>query len=270
MKSDTETATVSLYINRDGGSAGGAAEVLHGRRRPHWSDPGDDKPPMRLEFDLTGPFTGPFTDLERDPAEEVRVFARCADGLQLCVRYRLHGGEPHFAGLELGPADGPAPVEVGARQLRRMGYGAVVRELHAWLDEPLVTAYLGEAWVRYRPVRPGRGGTDDQVYATWARRYVDALDADPRRPVRHLVEEEKVAGRHVTASQVRAYLNRARNRGFLTDAPPGLPGGELTDLGRQVLRTADDARRRAAATRRNAARAFVDDAVRAATKRKGR
>lgn len=67
-------------------------------------------------------------------------------------------------------------------------------------------------------------------------RYVAALGSESA--VRTLVEEEIAAGRHTTEAAVRANVNKARTRGLLTQAPSGRAGGELTDLGKQVLRDA--------------------------------
>ena len=44
-------------------------------------------------------------------------------------------------------------------------------------------------------------------------------------------------GRTLCMSAVRGMVNRARTRGYLTAAPPGTAGGELTDKAKGLLRT---------------------------------
>ncbi|MFN8019841.1 MAG: hypothetical protein U0P45_17235 [Acidimicrobiales bacterium] len=84
--------------------------------------------------------------------------------------------------------------------------------------------------------RVGRGRRPDRPYAEVAARYVAALEADPRAPIRHMLETEGIeAGGIETESSLRAKLNKARVRGLLTKAPAGKPGGELTDKARRLL-----------------------------------
>jgi hypothetical protein len=84
--------------------------------------------------------------------------------------------------------------------------------------------------------RVGRGRRPDAAYAVWAERYVDALAERPDGPVRLLVERYGIgAGGNETHASIRAKLNRARARGLLTPAPPGKPGGALTDKAQKLL-----------------------------------
>lgn len=107
---------------------------------------------------------------------------------------------------------------------------AVVRHLDAVAletERPKET----EQWLRSR--RPGRRGREDYYYAVWAARYVAALAAPT--PVKALSEAH-----HLSASQIRNILYACRDRGLLTDSPPGKAGGELTPKARQLLREGGD------------------------------
>jgi hypothetical protein len=265
------TPFVNLYLRDEGDREVLRLQIVDEGRVPKWSPPRGDRPWMRLEVELgtrlspmTRPPAVPYYGLpvhaeedgddglvEREAAVAVTVLAVLEGEYELRVRYELVGGEARYVGHSLAPVDG-LPSKVGARQLRRLGFGGVVEEAFGWFLQ--MPDLFGEPWLQ-RPRRPGRAGTDDSVYAEWAGRYVDALEVDPRRPVQHLIEDAAGAGEHITASKVRAYLNRARARGLLTDAPPGQPGGELTDKARDLLRSADEAAAEVAAARR-VARAF--------------
>ena len=52
--------------------------------------------------------------------------------------------------------------------------------------------------------------------------------------VRYLIEQ----GRYLTADEAKARVRRARERGLLTKATKGRPGGRLTNKGRKLLREA--------------------------------
>jgi len=123
------------------------------------------------------------------------------------------------------------PVSRGA--LGRMGLGTVHRALEHVLASPIAAAHLGKAWA-YEAPKPGRPGRDDLHYAKAALAYVEALKADPRRPVKHMVDTSP----ELTPDEVRARLRRARERELLTGAPKGRPGGELTEKAKKVLHDA--------------------------------
>jgi hypothetical protein len=138
---------------------------------------------------------------------------------------------PDFASIELRPRPHHAP-NVGAKPLRKLGFGAVVDMTNAWLGDLYVRERLGEPWAK--PVaRPGRRGRDDVEYAVWARRYVQALDEAPRSPIKHLIDS--APAKALTAGEIRWYVGEARNRGLLTAAPPGRAGGQLTDKASVLL-----------------------------------
>lgn len=76
--------------------------------------------------------------------------------------------------------------------------------------------------------RPG----SDRYYAAWAAQYV-AL-AGSRRPIADLADK---TGK--TRDQVRDLIHLCRVKGMLTKGRPGSPGGELTELAREVLGVED-------------------------------
>lgn len=150
------------------------------------------------------------------------------------LRIRLQRGDDGSilrSGFEVDDPTG----SITTRWLRKLGNSAALSRVDEVIEGALVGEYLGEEW-RRRVRRPGRSGRPDAHYAEWAMRYVAALGSESA--VRTLVEEEIAAGRHTTEAAVRANVNKARTRGLLTQAPSGRAGGELTDLGKQVLRDA--------------------------------
>jgi hypothetical protein len=91
--------------------------------------------------------------------------------------------------------------------------------------------------------RPGRGGRPNAYYALWAEAYVRLVAAGSRRPIVELAADPVVPleGRLSSAddasvASVRDIIATARDRGLLTDAPPGRPGGSLTPKARRLLR----------------------------------
>ncbi|HZA79663.1 MAG TPA: hypothetical protein VE623_25070 [Acidimicrobiales bacterium] len=63
--------------------------------------------------------------------------------------------------------------------------------------------------------------------------YVAAFEAGSNRPVVDVADAF-----HVSAKTISNKIFKARDRGLLTAPPPGRPGGELTDLAKQLLREA--------------------------------
>jgi hypothetical protein len=90
--------------------------------------------------------------------------------------------------------------------------------------------------------RPGRGGRPDSYYLIWAQAYVERLAAGSRRPIKDLAERPPRAikgyvstGDRVSEATVRDIIHECRERGLLTPAPKGRPGGELTAKAMRML-----------------------------------
>jgi hypothetical protein len=189
-----------------------------------------DEVPMRLDV-LDGP----------DGPEEVAAVVDVLDG-KWVLRALVHPdtGEIHEFTVK---ARDPHDAVTRTRAMRLVGFGAVEDQFRKWLADPVVGERLGPRWAQTSR-RPGRAGRDDVHYAQWSELYVAALEASPRSPVRHIVQEV-AAGRiqppgdgdrsHVTDAEVRWYLSEARRRGLLTPAPRGRPGGELTPAATALL-----------------------------------
>lgn len=228
-------AKLPRHIREAFGYEGGPVEVTT-TFVAGWGDAWEDGPlsrrggpPLRLEVTTEGNTT-----------TEVAVVAEVLDDWRLRAQLARTADEDLVVTrIELRPSSGVDEAALGARMLRRLGFGDVVAEAARWLQHPAVVDVIGDGWSR--PIaRPGRRGREDVVYARWAQQYVDALDRSPRRPIAIIVEEAKERGEHLTESQVRWYLTEARSRGLLTEAPKGKPGGELTAKGRAVLGMTQD------------------------------
>lgn len=157
------------------------------------------------------------------------------DGPDGClVRMRLRLSE---AGVYVGSLETSAPPggQINAQLLRRVGLEALgkLRD-HVLQSSDLLIELADGQWCRPAH-RPGRRGQPDAHYARWARRYVNAFEAEPRAPIKYLVDHEAGAGRFMTASQVSAFVNKARRRQLLSSASPGQPGGELTAKAKMIL-----------------------------------
>ena len=170
-----------------------------------------------------------------DAEEWLDVIGEGPEGL--LFRLRLQPGEdgPRVVGLELRASGGA----IGTGLLRKLGLGDEPTSPLGLLNQALefdqtVGELAGGKW-RRRVKRRGRQGRPDVDYALWARDYVAAIEADPRAPIKYLVGVEKAAGRYRTENEIRAYLNKARNRGLLTKASPGQPGGDLTPKAKILL-----------------------------------
>ena len=83
--------------------------------------------------------------------------------------------------------------------------------------------------------RAGRRGRPDADYLRMARRYVAAIEVEPRAPIKRIVADLQASGEHATDDEVRAQVNEAKNRGILTRGRKGVAGGEWTDKGRHLL-----------------------------------
>lgn len=166
---------------------------------------------------------------EPEPPEHVYVIAPAEQSL---VRIRLERTEsgPKGVGFEIRAREGSL-----SPSLRKMGLDWLVKEVDRILAEDYAMGrILGSTW-RRQVARPGRAGRPDVFYAAHAERYVAALEVAPDRPIKHLIQAAKNEGRWETEGQWRAWLNRARMRDLLTDAPPGKAGGELTPRATALL-----------------------------------
>jgi hypothetical protein len=204
----------------------GAGDWLHGEL------------PMRLEV-VDGP----------DGVEAVAALVEVLDA-EWILRVELSpvGDEVAVTEMALRPRESGSRA-AGGRALRHLGFGAVESQLRAWLADEWIAERLGDQWAK--PVgRPGRTGRDDVHYARWAGRYVDALSASPRSPIKHLVDEAKASGEHLTEAEARWYLTEARHRKLLTSAPRGRSGGELTPKALKLLSTLREVKAEASVTSR--------------------
>ncbi len=159
-----------------------------------------------------------------------------ADGWRVRVHLELRNGEVVATGYEVTSQTGE-PIRK-APVLHRMGLGLVGERI---VGDIKLGAQVGNAfagWVDSFLAFPrvGRARRPDRPYAVWAQRYVEAQEADPRRPLAWLVDRYGVeAGGTETEAGIRAKLTQARRRGLLTSAPSGRAGGELTDKARRLL-----------------------------------
>jgi len=179
-----------------------------------------DRISMRVELDESNP-------------EQLDVIA-LIDG-EMLVRLRLAKSEPeedpHVSQVEFRPVKGA----FSTRRMRRLGLGELQERVGDVLAADHVIALLADGFWRRRVARPGSVGRPDLYYAEWAKRYVEALAEDPKRPVRWILDKAAADGKFLTEAQVRALVNRARERDLLTPSKPGKPGGELTAKARRLL-----------------------------------
>lgn len=188
-----------------------------------WATAGGAHRPMRLEVE------GPDDDEVRHRnAEHVEVVAQLDADWQLRVEVILRPDRTLRHGRVTFEPMHDEAGDLGARHLRRLGYGDVLDVADGWLRHMLAVQVLGVDWY-HAPDNPGRAGKSDWEYLDIARRYAAACETDPHKPIQVLLEEEAAAGRHATAAQLKARVRRARKeRGLLTEVTTGRAGGELT------------------------------------------
>jgi len=112
---------------------------------------------------------------------------------------------------------------------RRVTLGRLVNQAVAAIPSEISTRPWLD-WLSADRTRPGPTGRDDLYYAQWAAAYVQYVTAGEPRPVPRLAKEK-----YLSVSQVRSILGEARKRSLLTNAPPGRPGGHLTELADSIL-----------------------------------
>ncbi len=78
--------------------------------------------------------------------------------------------------------------------------------------------------------RPGRQGRGDLYYAQIASQYVELLGTKVKQPT--VIMAERL---YVSPTSVRGCLHKARQRGLLTNSPPGKAGGHLTEKAEEIL-----------------------------------
>ena len=129
--------------------------------------------------------------------------------------------------LPLGQAIAAARAAISAKAVGAIEtFEAVNAALHQPVEPGASVVRLAEGI--HQSKRPGRRGRPDVELARLAARYVELLATGPGVP--RLAKE-----RLFTEAYVRALLGRARTRGLLTKAPPGRPGGALTDKALALL-----------------------------------
>ena len=131
------------------------------------------------------------------------------------------------------------PGGVTSRLLRRLPLGEIVEAVRAELHQTARDVaphgrraghqFADRAAVFAR--RPGRAGRGDRDYAEVAAAYVSILATGDLKPV-----ETLAAQMVLSPSQIRNVLYEARRRALLTKAPPGRPGGQLTEKCHRVLK----------------------------------
>jgi hypothetical protein len=228
VKRDTETDRVmstATVLARDRGVSG--AIGTRPSDQPWWET---SLRPGELLLEWPGPMPhDPFFEEHPRPPRWVDVIASLDGSTKVRVRLRLDAGEVKRIGFEVYDPTG----ELTTRLLRQAP-GGLVETIDALLEEWLVGRLVGSVW-RRQVKRPGRAGRPDVFYAEWAARYVAAVVADPKSPIKRLVSEEERSGRYVTEAQIRAYLTKARSRGLLTRTSAGAAGGHLTAKGSRAL-----------------------------------
>ena len=128
---------------------------------------------------------------------------------------------------------------VTARLLRRLPIRemeqAVRQHLRGVLFSPELGALVAKS-VRRAPERPGgRARTwSDRAIAEVCADYVSLCEIGEPRPMRRLAEHH-----YRNEKTIRNVVSKARDGGFLTRAPAGRAGGQLTEKARKVLNGVD-------------------------------
>ena len=195
-----------------------------------WGKSSDDSPqPLATYLLVTG----------REPEENVYVeYLIGHDGegwYRWVVRLALDGDRIVVRELSLVPPDSDNEVPT-TTIFARARLGELHRELVTELQSgQMQWIFLPEHW-RGKSLtlpKPGRRGHPESFYAMWVKRYVDALEREPRSPVKLLAEEH-----HYSRGQIRAWLDKAEHLGLLVGRPSGMTGragGRMSAKCRRVL-----------------------------------
>jgi hypothetical protein len=89
--------------------------------------------------------------------------------------------------------------------------------------------------VALEPRRPGRAGYGIEWYSARAAEYVKLCASGERAPVAALARMH-----HYSYAAAHDWIERARNLKLLTRPPKGVKGGQLTDLARSILESAEN------------------------------
>jgi len=144
--------------------------------------------------------------------------------------------------LELQPGvfhEGLPTGGITARLLHAIKLGELVDEFNQEHDDRRAAEalFFGKvAKPKYqlppRTNRPGPKGLGEAFYQDVAVHYLKAVRTDPRRPIAAMTP----AYRRCSRDNVRYWVDRARQKGYLTSPGQGFPGGEPTEKLLEALR----------------------------------
>jgi hypothetical protein len=150
------------------------------------------------------------------------------------VDFEQVGGRLYPSRLELGPGvfeDGMPVGGITARLLHRLKLGQLVNEFRAEHQgniaaEALFFGRTPTVGYALPPPsnRPGPRGIDEVFYQDVARRYLQAVRTDPRRPIAVMARDFP----DYTKNNVRDWVARSRQKGYLPAPGQGRAGGEST------------------------------------------
>ncbi len=177
--------------------------------------------------------------ISKQAGEPTRLLFKKTDSRAvITVTVSTDSSRPAATSITVTPASGDAldPKVFGALRLK-----SLLTEITEQMESPflrhMVEHIAHTEWEDpfIEIPRPGRKGRPPAEYAIWADRYVARLQTGDTHPTRSLTEQHP----GFSASAIRAILNTARNRGFLTRAPSGKAGGTLTKVATDLLKAAE-------------------------------
>lgn len=153
------------------------------------------------------------------------------DGWQVRVELGLDDVDGSVAVRQVTVArvDG-TPGQLKSDVLRSLRLGRLLRQIEE--DVPFVVMNMPSDWHRgFVAPRPGKRGHPPHYFAMWVSRYVDACAANPRAPMKALIEQYPEMNRKT----INAILLRAERENLLTDRVPRKAGGTMTAKCRRIL-----------------------------------